>query len=165
MSAPGHVTTARGEVLDMEELKRKANQKPLSAEQKAAMKDEVKPQKRVRKAINVRGNMPMRGEEKAPVAEKPKAAHAPVAAPEPKPHDKNPEGKSIADFTGIKVDKPVKLKGKVEDPVAAADDALGDIMGELEQNTPHSRDAADLVEKEDADGQTATKTKRPAKKG
>lgn len=164
MSAPGHVTTARGEVLDMEELKRKANQKPLSAEQKAAMKDEVKPQKRVRKAINVRGNMPMRGEEKAPVAEKPKAAPAPVAAAPPV-HDKNPEGKSVADFTGITVDKPVRLKGKVEDPIATADNALGDIMDELEQNTPHSRDAADIVEKEDADGQTAAKTKRPAKKG
>ena len=161
MAAPGHVTTARGEVLDMEELKRKANARPLTAEQKAAMKDEVKPKKRPRKAINVRGNMPARGEEAPPMAEKrKKVAEAP--APEHKEFDKNPEGKSIADFTGIRIEEAKTLKGKVDDPVAHADGKLTDIMGELEANTPHSRDAADIVDQEDAE--EAKKTTRTRKK-
>ena len=166
MAAPGQVTTARGDVINMDELKRNANKRPLTAEEKAAMKDEVKPRKRPKKAINVRGNMPSRGE--AALDHQDRRGHAKMqeeTAPveEEKEFDKNPEGKSVADFTGIKVDKPTRLKGKVENPVEEADNTLNDIMGELEANTPHSRDAADVVDKEEADEKKTTR--RTTKKG
>ena len=159
MAAPGQVTTARGEVINMDELKRNANKRPMTAEEKAAMKDEVKPRKRPKKAINVRGNMPVKGEAKAP---EPKPKKEPKPAPvEEKEFDKNPDGKTVADYTGIKVDKPVRLKGKVENPVEEADNTLNDIMGELEANTPHSRDAAEVVEKEEeAEEKKPTRRKR-----
>ena len=162
MAAPGQVTTARGDVINMDELKRRQTQRPLTAEEKAAMKDEVKPRKRPKKAINVRGNMPKRGEAEAPTS---KTKRAPAPAPvEEKEFDKNPDGKTVADYTGIKVDKPVRLKGKVENPVEEADNTLNDIMGELEANTPHSRDAADVVEKEE-EAEEKKPARRTTKKG
>lgn len=160
MAGAGHVTTARGESLDIEDLKRKANKRPMTAAEKAAMKDEIKPRKKPRIPINVRGNMPRRGEEVIPEGKKRPSLNEPLPMDTSmSPNKANPEGKSVADLTGMRLEKPKTLKGKVEDPTAHADGALGDIMQELETNAPHSREAAEVAEKEEA-GETAKKTPR-----
>ena len=147
MAGAGHVTTARGQVLDIEKLKRDANKRPLTPAEKVAMKDEIPVRKRPRVPINVRGNMPRAGEERAPEF-KPTPNEPMNPSTKKSPNKTNPEGKTIADLTGIKLEDPKSLKGPVEDPVGHAQGALGDIMQELETKAPHSREAADIVESE-----------------
>ncbi len=168
MAGAGHVTTARGEVLDIEKLKRDANKRPLTPAEKAAMKDEIKPRKKPRVPINVRGNMPRRGEEAAPVFKKKPNLNEPLPMDTSKsPNKENPEGKTVADLTGIKVEKAKKLNGPVEDIQQHTEGALGDIIQDLETNAPHSREAADVVETErspDEMEEAATKKRTTRKK-
>lgn len=166
MAGAGHVTTARGDSLDMEDLKRKANKRPLTTAEKAAMKDEIPVKKKPRVPINVRGNMPRSGVEKAPEFKKKPTPNEPLLMDTSKsPGKANPEGLSMSDLTGIKVDKPKKLEGPVEDIQEHADGALGDIMQELETNAPHARDAAEVAETEKTpDEMEAIAKKRPTRR-
>lgn len=149
MAGAGHVTTARGDALDMEDLKRRANKRPMSPVEKAAMKDEIPVKKKPRIPINVRGNMPRSGEETKPEFKKKPTPTEPMFMDTSlSPNKANPDGKTVADLTGIKIDRPKNLEGPVEDIQEHADSALGDIMQELETNAPHSRAAADAVERE-----------------
>lgn len=147
MAGSGHVTTARGEVLDIEDLKRRANKRPLTAAEKAAMKDEIPVRKRPRVPINVRGNMPRAGEEQAPEFKPTPNEPLPMDTRN-SPGKSNPEGKTMAELTGMTLKDAKTLKGPVEDLEDHGQNALGDIMQELETNAPHSRKAADEVEKE-----------------
>lgn len=150
MSGPGYVTTARGESLNMDQLIREQTRRPLTDAEKASLKSEIKPTKRPRNPINVRGHMPSSGQEKVPDVQH--SAKKPRSPEHPTRSDSRPGGdvKTIADFTGIKVKKPVRLKEKPENAEKASQEILGDIMDELEANAPHSREAVEQVEKEEA---------------
>ena len=154
----GWVTTARGESLNMDELKDKANL-PI-AKAKQTKTTVPKHDYRVRKPINIRGFQPGIGEHK--VQDMPDGVADTVARLNP---DEMPvktsftesgKAESLADVTGVKV-KPTKeaierakarASGEHADsaPVDVASEALTDILGDLEAANPNAQAAADAEE-------------------
>jgi hypothetical protein len=82
------------------------------------MKDTVSLRKPPPRQLNMRGFVPSAGGV-------PTQIRTEAAEPKQQP--------SIADFTGIKVESPKRLKARPEDPQAAANEALREIMTDLEQ--------------------------------
>jgi len=115
-----NVVTARGLVLNFEELVMKAR-KPQQAN--ANLKDTVTPQKLPTRQINIAGFVP----DSSGVAKPPQpSVVAPASAPErPLP--------SMADLTGITVDTPTRFKEKPADPTGAAHETLQEIISDLDQ--------------------------------
>lgn len=133
---PGHVMTARGYLLNMDQLRVKSR-RPLI--DNVDHKDKVQPQKRPVKQLNMRGFMPS-SEGVAPPAFSYQARAQPVL-----PRVVEPDSTSLADLTGVTVDSPRHLREKPANSVEAADSTLREIMGELDQfrnrETPSDDDA------------------------
>ena len=151
----GHVTTARGEVINMDALKDAANVPIAKAKQKGT---EVPKRTYPRKAINIRGNMPAQGEHKPNLEAVEPARIDPEEIPQRSAVSETGEVEKLADITGVKV-KPTtgaveRAKARAsnpeapETPEAVANEALGDILGDLEAANPNAQAAADAEEKE-----------------
>jgi hypothetical protein len=167
----GYVTTARGEVLNMDALKDAANLPLAKAKQ---TKTEVpKRDYRVRQPINVRGHQPVAGEHQ--IQDMPDGVAATVARlnPEEMPvktsYTESGEATSLADVTGVKI-KPSKeaikraKKRAGNEPVGVpiedvAGAALTDILGDLEAANPNAQAAADA---EEATPQKRTRSRKTA---
>lgn len=159
--AQGHVTTARGESLNLDALKDAANLPIAKAKQ---TKTEVpKRDYSARKPINVRGFQPGAGEHQ--VQEMPEGVADTVARlnPDEKPmktsFTEDGEAKSVADVTGIKVkaspEAISRAKARAQDngdvaPEEVATAALGDILGDLEKANPNAQAAAEAEAEENA---------------
>lgn len=110
------VVTQKGRRLNMDELKRQAR-KPLRSTVDA--KDIVKGQKLPPRVMSSRGFVPSaRGLERTVIT--------PVVEPET-------EGPSIADFTGVTIDDPHRLKRKPDNAMDAANATLNGIISDLQQ--------------------------------
>jgi len=150
----GFVTTARGEILNMDQLKTQANQ-PLikKRERGTTVKKSVPP----RKPINVRGYQPQAGEAQTPEvsdeileameSRKEKTPSRTIRASFPE----DGEAKNLADVTGIRVNKPsaatkAKVKAALDNnqrPAEASTKALDEILGDLEETNPKVVKAAE----------------------
>lgn len=131
----GYVTTARGEVINMDALKESATS-PLVKQPKSEIQ-----KKKVsrRRPLNIRGYKPTAGS--ATVPEMPDEvrealAHKEGKKPERKatPSSFSESGKveSMADITGLKIKEPKHLKEKPKDAAQASSEALGEILTELQ---------------------------------
>lgn len=165
----GFVTTARGEILNMDQLKTQATM-PI-AEKKQPGREIKRKAEPKRKPLNVRGYLPQVGEAKAP--ELSDEVRTAMESKKVKPTSStirasfadDGEAKSLADVTGIKVDKPSaatkqKVKAALENekrPAEAASETLGDILSELEETNPKAVEAADEEEKVDTVRRTRSK--------
>lgn len=151
----GYVTTARGEVLNMDELRDKANL-PI-AKAKQTKTTVPKRDYRVRKPINIRGFQPGVGEHK--IQEMPEDVAKTVSRlnPEEMPvktsYTETGEAESLADVTGVKVkatpEAIQRAKARADGnsaPEDVASDALTDILGDLEAANPNAQAAADAEE-------------------
>lgn len=119
------VRTARGGFVNMMELRNKAKRPLVMGDQK----DKIEPQKQPPKQVNIQGFMPsMAGVVQPPLAEKPAEKERVVYEAVPEEDEQ-----TMADVTGIIVDRPKFLKEKPGDPLEAADSTLKGIMGELAQ--------------------------------
>lgn len=114
--ARGVVITARGERLSMDELIMRS-QKPKS--QEGDMKDTVPSRKAPPRQLNMRGFVPSAVGVPAQIGTQRVEIVKPAA--------------SIADFTGIKIDTPKRLKSRPQDTEEATNEALREIMTDLEQ--------------------------------
>jgi hypothetical protein len=145
----GHVTTARGDILDMDALKNAANMPIVKAKQ---TKTEVPKRVYDRKPVNLRGFQPGQGAH-VPALEAGVVQHI---EPDEQPMVISTTASGIvetlADVTGVKV-KPTKEALDRAKARAAADGmvppedvavaALGDILGDLEKANPNAQTAAD----------------------
>ena len=143
----GWVTTARGEALDLDALKNAANLPIAKAKQ---TKTTVKKKKFDRPPINMRGHMPAQGVHKPEL----KAVEERID-PETLPQKSSVADDGVvtteADITGVKV-KPTKTaverakaraQGGNPAPVEeVANEALGDILGDLKEAVPNAEIAA-----------------------
>lgn len=149
--AQGQVTTARGEVLDMDALKDAANLPLVKAKQ---TKTTVPPRDyKKRQPINVRGFKPAQGEHV------PNLEAAERIDPEEQPQKsavaESGEVETLADITGVKV-KPTKeatarAKARLETGVStdeATTGALSEILSDLETGNPEAIEAAEKAEGE-----------------
>lgn len=155
----GFVTTARGEILNMDELKTKSTM-PI-ADKKQPGREVKKQTLPKRQPLNVRGYVPQQGEAKTPevpeeiVAAMNKNKSAPSSKTIRSSFTDTGEAKSLADVTGVKVNKPSqatkeKVKAAMESeqrPSSVSEEALGDILSELGQSNPKASSAADEEEK------------------
>jgi hypothetical protein len=121
----GIVTTLRGQKINMHELRNKAKQPFLPV---VDHKDKVQPQKQPPRQPNIHGFMPsMNGVARPQTAQvKPVEivrAEQKVAEEQPTP----------ADFTGVVINSTRRLKERPADVEAAANDALNEIIGDLEK--------------------------------
>lgn len=123
---PGHVRTMRGALLNMTELRSKSK-KPVQSN--VDQKDKVQVRKEVPKANNIRGFVPsMEGVAIRSASRQEKvAAQIEALAIEDRP--------TLADMTGIVVDKPLPGQGKSEDPLADA----GEVLKGIIDNIPKGR--------------------------
>lgn len=162
----GWVTTARGEALNLDALKDAANLPLAKAKQ---TKTEVpKRDYNTRKPINVRGFKPGAGEHQ--IQEMPDAVTKTVSkrSPDEQPvksaYAEDGEAKTLADVTGVKV-KPTesaikRAKERANEDIApeeVANEALGDILGDLEAANPKAVEAA---EAEEAPKKTRSRSKK-----
>ncbi len=127
-----NVVTARGFVLNFEELAMKAK-KPLRASN-IDLKDKIEPQKMPSRQINIAGFVP----DISKVAKPMKATEQATAQLATPPEEPQP---SMADLTGVTVDTPTRFKEKPADPTAAANETLREIITDLDQYKV--RDATD----------------------
>ena len=168
----GHVTSARGESLNMDELKMKAKLPLALAKQKAQGNTEVKKKVVPRKPLNVRGHMPAQGEHK--MADMPEEVKETIQYIEDSAgegtgrtvaHDTIPpvaataEGgtaENLADVTGVKVKaspeaiERQKARMGIEDEApaeAASNEALSEIMDDLKGGTETAAEAETEEEK------------------
>jgi hypothetical protein len=118
--AHGTVITAKGKKLDFAKLVMKARQ-PI-AQVGDPRDNSVVRQTPPPVQLNVRGHMPSHANIKPPVA-------TAVPAVAVKPH----ETRSLADYTGVKIDEPKHLRERPENPMATANEALAEIMTDLEK--------------------------------
>lgn len=154
----GYVTTARGEVLDMDGLKMKATLPIAEAKQPGRTVNKKTVSKR--KPLNVRGFIPARGE--AEVPEMPEAIQAAVQGDMTEVKKTKvvhragvtAEGHStLAEITGIRADKPseatkAKIKAAMDSGAerpaeAASEGALGEILSDLGDSNPNAVKAAE----------------------
>ena len=150
MAVSGNVTTARGETLNMDELKNKANLPLAKSKQKNST---IKPKVKPKKALNVRGYVPAQGEHvMAPMSKEVEQriefiesseggktiAHdtiPPIAA-----HSKTGTAETLADVTAVKVTAtPDAIKRKnaelaQEEISEESNEALEDILNDLESH-------------------------------
>ena len=156
--AQGWVTTARGEALNLDALKDSANL-PL-AKAKQTKTTVPKRDYNTRKPINVRGYQPGAGEHKMQEMSEEVAETVAKLNPDEQPvksaYAEDGEAKSLADVTGVKVRKTEgavqRAQERANDDIAptpeqAANEALGDILGDLEASNPNAIEAAEAEEK------------------
>ena len=156
MAGPGYVTTARGDSLNIDDLVAKSKRPIGLKEEKSTIKKKADPARR--KQINVRGFRPAQGESKPPEAKGVKEQVVEQKVPISAYNDGKAAG-SLADVTGIKVKKSATTKQPDKPLAEATSDALGDILGTLEDSNPNSVAAADEVEKEEVKKTTRRRTR------
>jgi len=129
---PGHVRTMRGTILNMAELRIKSK-KPVQSN--VDQKDKVQIWKEPSKSNNIRGFVPsMDG-----VDVRSGSRHEKVAAQiEAMPEEDRP---TMADMTGVVVERPLPGQSKSEDPLATAGEVLKDII----DNIPKGRKLDDTT--------------------
>lgn len=146
MTGKGWVTTARGQALNMDDLKMQA-ERPIGFKD---AKSEVKPKKLPKRIpINVRGFLPAQGEAKVP--EMPEKVAGVIEARKGKKTARvsvrPAQAESLADITRIKVDKAKFIKEAPKDGArAASEDVLANIMDDLNQDAPKLQKAAETEE-------------------
>jgi hypothetical protein len=114
------VITARGERLNMDELKRKHRRPIMPPEVASTVTRQAQPPRQA----NIRGFMPsMEG-----VARR--------VGGEPKPAPQIVDGPSVADYTGVTVDRLKHLEARPDDAVTAANQTLTEIISDLQTQTP-----------------------------
>ena len=119
----GIVKTLRGHSLNMHELRNKAKQ-PLS---QGDSRDKLPPQKQPEIQPTVQGFMPSMEGVARPQTKKPTPPEI-VKAAQIVENDQP----TAADFTGVIVDSPRRLKERPADAEEAANAALSEIIGDLE---------------------------------
>lgn len=146
----GFVTTARGEVLNMDALKDAANLPLVKAKQ---TKTTVPKRTYPRPPINIRGNMPAQGDHKPELEEIETKTRRidPETIPQVSAVNDTGVVETSADITGVKV-KPTagaierakerSRGGDVPPPEEVANEALGDILGDLKAANPNAEKAA-----------------------
>jgi len=165
--AQGHIMTARGDVLNLDELKARANAKLVKMPASEVKKKRISK----RKPLNVRGYAPVSGEARVPqmpenVRQEIENREAQrVAAVRTKQHremassyrDGNAE--SMADITGLKMEvtKEAILREKTRREVGivapeASSEALNEILQELASDNRHSTRMDSYVEKNPDEG-------------
>lgn len=162
----GHVITARGEALNLDQLIESAK-RPLNHKE-AKSEIGVRPTPNTRRSLNVRAFVPPQGRSKAPVAP---VVEAPVepevpAIPSRFRRAEDGEAQTLADLTGIRVDTPKTLRVAKEgeqgmDRKELAEGALlNNILGQLNRQNPGAAQEAERVAREDAKLQKAKKAKK-----
>lgn len=165
----GWVTTARGEALDLDGLINKANL-PLVKEKQTKTQVTRRTVSK-RKPLNIRGHQPAQGQHKM--------AEMPEQVAEIVEYRKDSEGREVyagttlpkssyaetgeahtaAEMTGMKV-KPTegaierakeRASGGAPGPVEVANEALGEILGDLEESNPNAASAAAKDDEESSD--------------
>lgn len=127
--AKGMVTTARGQVINMDALK-ESSTRPLASPNKNDIK---KNKHKEAKPLNVRGYMPAQG--KATPPELPQEIKDTLEARSRLSERSNSMQKKIqtmADITGVKVDKPKRLRSRPSNPEQASNEVLSEILNDLE---------------------------------
>jgi hypothetical protein len=162
----GHVITARGEALNLDQLIESAK-RPLNHKE-AKSEIGVRPTPSARRSLNVRAYVPPQGQSKAPVApvvEAPVEPEAP-ATPSRFRRAEDGEAQTLADLTGIRVDKATTLRVAKEgeqgvDRKELAEGALlNNILGRLNQQNPGAAQEAERVEREETKLSRAKKAKK-----
>lgn len=123
------ITTARGQVINMDALK-ESSSRPLSSPNK---NDIRKTQQKKPRALNVRGYMPSQG--KATPPELPDEIKETLAARDriaKNPNASQYKTKTMADITGVRIDKPKRHKSKTANPEQASNEVLSEILSDLE---------------------------------
>lgn len=115
------VITARGERLNMAELKLKAR-RPIMPPEVAST---VKPQQQPPRQANIRGFMPSMEGVTRRIGPNTTKGSTPVQ-----------DGPSIADYTGVTVDHFKHLEARPEDALSAANQTLTEIITDLQTQTP-----------------------------
>ena len=167
--AQGWVTTARGEALNMDALKDAAN---LPLAKKKQTKTEVPKRTYERKPINMRGNMPAQGKHKPnlELVEQPKRID-PEELPVVTSTTESGEAETLADVTGVKVKTTETAKARAQerakggDPAPVeqvANEALGDILGDLAEASPNVMDASNEEVGTDTKAEAEGEAKKPA---
>jgi hypothetical protein len=175
----GYVTTARGEVINIDELKRSASK---------ALNPVVQPGSEIkrktvskRKPLNMRGHVPAQGKAAAPKVPESLARKADEHTNIPNPAiDNRPvksgyaedgEARTLADLTGVKVDQREYVKrkggqvqrGPVDQLEQQANEALGDILQDLAEANPN-REVMEEVERREAAAVTKATRKKATRK-
>ena len=166
--AQGHVMTARGDVLNLDELKAKANAKMVKMPGSEIKKKKISK----RKPLNVRGYAPVSGEAKVPQMpenvrqEIENRERQRVAAVRAQQHKEmassyNDDGTvaSMADITGLKMEvteaavfrEKARKQAGVVAPEASSE-ALNEILHELNSDNRHSARMDSYVEKNPNEG-------------
>ena len=144
----GWVTTARGESLNMDALKDAANL-PI-AKAKQTKTTVPKRDYNERKPINIRGHMPAQGEHK-PELTLVEERIDPDTLPQVSATSESGQVETESDITGIKVKASKEAVGRAKerakggDPAPVEDvanEALGDILGDLAAANPNAEIAA-----------------------
>lgn len=173
MSGQGMVTTARGEILNLDNLIEQSK-RPIGVKDRASEKEKrVVPKKR---NLNIRAFAPSHGEANVPevpeevqeeLRKKAEAQAARTGKPIPSAFRRHEDGQaqSMADLTGIRVDEPRYLKkddleGKSTDEVK--NEVLGEILTGLEEGNPNAEKAA--KEAEERKGQQKRTTRKSSSK-
>ena len=134
MTGKGWVTSARGQEINMDDLKMQA-ERPIGFKE---AKSEVKPKAPLSKRtpVNIRGFVPAPGEAKVP--EMPPEISGMLEIRKDRKIPVRPSKvQSMADITRIKVSDAKFIKGKSENGArAASEDVLSNIMGDLNQDAP-----------------------------
>lgn len=130
--AKGMITTARGEVLNMDELIARS-QAPIGRKAEKSTREAPYQPRSVQPQTRVRGFVPQRGTTETPQADVADApAHATAAT------KSGGDTKSLADMTGVKVKPTARakaLRAKAEDGVNVADEVLGDLLNEMQASS------------------------------
>ena len=150
----GSVTTARGELLDLDGLKAQATLPLVKAKQtKTQVKKHVFSK---RKPLNVRGFQPAQGDH---VPHQEPAVVVPDELPQRSSFSESGEVQTSADITGVKVKVTkgaierakaragITEDGEAVEAAAASEEALGEILGGLAAANPNAQVAAEEEEK------------------
>lgn len=165
--AQGIITTARGNSLNLDMLIEQAKRPLGMKESKSEIKKTPVPKRR---PVNVRGFVPAQGEAEIPeVPEDIKEELAKREAAKVKSSYRRADGgkaQSMADLTGIRLDKPKYLKKEDlegKKPTEQAEETLNDILGDL--NASHSNASTMSYEDEEIESdQNDSKNQKTVKK-
>ncbi len=166
----GWVTTARGEALDLDALKNAANLPIAKAKQ---TKTTVKKKTYERKPINMRGHMPAQGAHKPNLEAVEPERIDPEELPVVTSNTEDGEAKTLADVTGVKV-KPTETavkraqaraqEGNPAPVEEVANEALGDILGDLQAASPNIADADNDEVGTDTKAEADSEAKKPVRR-
>lgn len=171
----GEVVTARGTVLDFDGLADAAKRPIGFKNEKSELERRPARPETAKKQIMIRGFVPGMGESKSPDLATVERKATPDKAPEAKLNQKRPIGRggpqTLAEMTQVVVDEPRHIKVaegekiKPGDGIKASEQALNDIMGELDKNSDKVIKAAEKaadekeLEPEDAESKASRRGK------